>query len=147
MIAFWLEILARQPGGGGAPLDGDVYVVAKLPFLKFEDLQKHREAIEKIGLLERETPTIFQELGTNSPAEVSFEKVKADRLELDKIVLRDILGLSKTEHLEVYRAVVDLAKSRLEKANSVGKKASKKEGSLSVGLSENLMDDFCNGHD
>jgi hypothetical protein len=43
--------------------------------------------------------------------------------------------------------VVDLVKSRLEKAKSVGKKSSKKEGSLSVGLSENLMDDFHNGHD
>ena len=56
--------------------------------------------------------------------------------------MRDILGLSETEHLEVYRAVVDLVKSRLEKAKSVGKKSSKKEGGLSVGLSENLMDDF-----
>lgn len=68
-------------------------------------------------------------------------------LELDKIVLHDILELSETEHSEVYQAVVDLVKSRLEKAKSVGEKASKKEGSLSVGLSENLMDDFCNGHD
>ncbi len=147
LIAFWLEILARQPGGGGAPLDVDVYVVAKLPFPKFEDLQKHQKAIEKIRLLERETLTIFQELGANSPEEVSFEKVKVDRLELDKIVLRDILGLSEIEHLKVYRAVVDLVKSRLEKAKSVGKKSSKKEGSLSVSLSENLMDDFHNGHD
>ena len=55
---------------------------------------------------------VFQELGANSPTEVSFERVKADRLELDKIVLRDILGLSEKEHLEVYQAVIDLVKSR-----------------------------------
>ncbi len=63
-------------------------------------------------------------------------------LELDKIVLHDILELSETEHSEVYQAVVDLVKSRLEKAKSVGEKASKKEGSLS----ENLTDEFPNGH-
>lgn len=77
----------------------------------------------------------------------SFEKVKADRLELDKIVLRDILGLGEKEHLEVYRAVVDLVKSRLEKAKSVGKKLKKNEGSLGSALSENFHEDFHNGRD
>jgi type I restriction-modification system DNA methylase subunit len=147
LIAFWLEILSRQPGGGGAPLDVDVYVAAKLLIPKLEDLGKWKVRFEKIGLLERETLTIFQELGANLPEEVSFEKVKADRLELDKIVLQDILGLSEKEHLEVYRAVVDLVKSRLEKAKSVGKKSKNKEGSLSSALAENLSDDFHNGHD
>ncbi len=89
--------------------------------------------------------TIFQELGANLPEEVSFEKVKADRLELDKIVLRDILGLSENEHLEVYRAVIDLVKSRLEKAKSVGKKASKNGGSLGGAFAENFHDDLKNG--
>jgi len=145
LTAFWLEIIARQPGGGGAPLDVDVYVAAKLLIPKFEDLQKHKESIEKNGLLERETLTIFQELGANSPAEVSFEKVKADRLELDKIVLRDILGLSETEHLAVYRAVVDLVKSRLEKAKSVGKKSKKNGGGLGNAFAENFVEDMKNG--
>ncbi len=68
-------------------------------------------------------------------------------MELDKIVLRDILGLSEKEHLEVYRAVVDLVKSRLEKAKSVGKKSKKNGGSLGGALAENLLDEFENGHD
>jgi len=147
LIAFWLEILARQPGGGGAPLDVDVYVAAKLLIPKLEDLTKRKSEFEKIGLLERDTLTIFQELGANAPTEISFEKVKADRLELDKIVLRDILELSEKEHLEVYKAVVDLVKSRLEKAKSVGKKSKKNGGSLGGALSENFYDDFHNGHD
>ena len=90
--------------------------------------------------------SVFKEIAP-SPAEVSFEKVRPDRLELDKIVLRDMLGLSEKEHLEVYRAVVDLVKSRLEKAKSVGKKSKKGEGSLGVALSENFSDDFDNGND
>lgn len=145
LIAFWLEIVARQPGGGGGPLDVDVYVVAKLLVPNFEDLQKNKEKFENIGLLERETLTIFEELGANSPEEVSFEKVRADRLELDKIVLQDILGLSEKEHLEVYKAVVDLVKSRLEKAKSVGKKSRKSEASLGVAFADNFYEDLKNG--
>ncbi len=98
------------------------------------------------NLLKTSAESVFKEIAP-TPEEVSFEKVKADRLELDKIVLRDILGLSETEHLEVYRAVVDLVKSRLEKAKSVGKKGKKNGGSLGSALAENLLDDFQNGHD
>jgi hypothetical protein len=40
----------------------------------------------------------------------------------------EILGLTEDEQLEVYRAVVDLVKSRIEKAKSVSKKGKTKEG-------------------
>jgi hypothetical protein len=66
-------------------------------------------------------------------------------LELDKIVLRDMLGLSEKEHLEVYQAVVDLVKSRLEKAKSVGKKSRKSEASLGAAFAENFYEDMKNG--
>jgi type I restriction-modification system DNA methylase subunit len=72
--------------------------------------------------------SLFSELGANSPEEVSLDKVKPDRRELDKIVMGEILGLSDEEQLEVYRAVVDLVKSRLEKAKSFGKRRKNKEG-------------------
>ena len=89
--------------------------------------------------------SVFKEIAP-SLEEVSFEKVKADRLELDKIVLRDILGLSEKEHLEVYQAVIDLVKSRLEKAKSVGKKSSKNSGSLGGAFAENFVEDLKNGN-
>jgi len=72
--------------------------------------------------------SLFSELGTNSPEEVSLDKVKPDRRELDKIVMGEILGLTDEEQLQVYRAVVDLVKSRIEKAKSFGKKRKTKEG-------------------
>jgi hypothetical protein len=72
--------------------------------------------------------SLFLELGTPSPEEVSLDKVKPDRRELDKIVMGEILGLSDEEQLEVYRAVVDLVKSRIEKAKSFGKRRKSKEG-------------------
>jgi hypothetical protein len=70
----------------------------------------------------------FYELGASSPEEVSLDKVKPDRRELDKIIMGEILGLTEEEQLEVYRAVIDLVKSRIEKAKSFGKKKKTKEG-------------------
>ncbi|PIQ93622.1 MAG: hypothetical protein COV68_08940, partial [Nitrospirae bacterium CG11_big_fil_rev_8_21_14_0_20_41_14] len=79
-------------------------------------------------LKRREVLSIFEELGSASPGEVSLDKVKPDRRELDKIIMGDILGLTDNEQLEVYRAVVDLVRSRIEKAKSFGKKGKIKEG-------------------
>jgi hypothetical protein len=76
----------------------------------------------------REVLSIFDELGSVSPDEVFLEKVKPDRRELDKIIMGDILGLTEDEQLEVYRSVVDLVRSRIEKAKSFGKKGKTKEG-------------------
>lgn len=63
-------------------------------------------------------------IGASSSDEVSLDKVKPDRRELDKIVMGEILGLSEEEQLEVYRAVIDLVKTRIEKAKSTKKKKS-----------------------
>ncbi len=72
--------------------------------------------------------SIFDEIGANFPNEVTLDKVKPDRRELDKIIMGEILGLTEDEQLEVYRAVVDLVRSRIEKARSFGKKGKTKEG-------------------
>jgi type I restriction-modification system DNA methylase subunit len=76
----------------------------------------------------RPVESLFSELGANSPDEVSLDKVKPDRRELDKIIMGEILGLTKEEQFEVYRAVIDLVKSRLQKAKSFGKRKRTKEG-------------------
>ncbi|MGH9947752.1 MAG: hypothetical protein ACRD6X_11165 [Pyrinomonadaceae bacterium] len=59
-------------------------------------------------------------------------------------MIQDILGLSANEHLEIYRAVVDLVRSRLDKAKSVGKKGKKAESNLESALRENLREEFWN---
>jgi hypothetical protein len=56
----------------------------------------------------------LKELGASFPEEVSLDKVKLD--------------LTEEEQLEIYRAVVDLVKSRIEKAKSFGKRKKTKEG-------------------
>jgi hypothetical protein len=85
---------------------------------------------------------IFAELGASSPAEVSLDKVKPDRRELDKIIMGEILGLTDEEQLEVYRAVIDLVKSRIEKAKSFGKKKKTKGGIDINALVKTVMDEI-----
>jgi len=77
---------------------------------------------------QREIGSIFKELNASSPDEVSLDKIKSDRRELDGIIMGEVLWLTDDEQLEVYRAVVDLVKSRLEKAKSGGKRQRTKEG-------------------
>ena len=87
--------------------------------------------------------SIFEELGASSPEEVSLDKVKPDRRELDKIIMVKILGHTEEEQLEVYRAVIDLVKSRIEKAKSVGEKRKTKEGIDIDMLVKTVMDKIC----
>ena len=76
----------------------------------------------------RNIEDIFDEIGAESLMEVSLSKVKSDRRDLDKIIMGDVLGLSDEEQLDVYRSVVDLVKSRIEKAKSVEKNNKFSEG-------------------
>ncbi|MEW6162872.1 MAG: N-6 DNA methylase [Nitrospirota bacterium] len=128
LTPLYTELFARQPGGGGGPLDIDVYVTKDIPIPSDKLLAKYKNRLSEISLLERKTETIFDEIGVNNSGEISLDKVKPDRRELDKIVMGEILGLTDKEQLEVYRAVVDLVRSRIEKAKSFGKKGKIKEG-------------------
>lgn len=71
--------------------------------------------------------SIFDEVGV-SPAAVSLKNIRSDRRELDRIIMGDILGLSDEEQLDVYKAVVGLVRSRLDRAKSVKKKGKVNEG-------------------
>jgi len=105
--------------------------IVPMPVLSFSSVtQEHTHALrEKYADIRSRNPeSIFSELGASSPAEVSLDKVKPDRRELDKLIMGDILGLSDEEQLEVYRAVIDLVKSRLDKAKSFGARKKTKEG-------------------
>ena len=104
---YWLEKLRVSPFRGGLE-------------------SKLKPILEKLE--SRRILSIFSELGASVTEEVSLDKVKPDRRELDKIVMGEILGLTDEEQLEVYKAVVDLVKSRIEKAKSFGKRRKTKEG-------------------
>ena len=130
LTALFSEIESRLGLGQGA-LKKQVYELSQLLISKpslFLDQEVKNLQLVFDKLSKRPIGSVFTELGANSPDEVSLNKVKSDRRELDKIVMGDILGLTEDEQLEVYRAVVDLVKSRIEKAKSFGKRRKTKEG-------------------
>lgn len=124
------EIGGRTVLGQGA-LKTQVYEVQGFlvpdPELVNRTLRKRLAAALKT-MSSRSIGSIFEELGADTPAGVALDKAKPDRRELDRIVMGEILGLSEEEQLEVYRAVVDLVRSRISRAESVGKKSRVKDG-------------------
>jgi hypothetical protein len=125
---FFREIIS---GAGIALGEGAlwsaVYEVMNFPVLNPEKISKSQmKKLEEIfnKLSTCQINSIFKEIGATRSEEVSLDKVKPDRRELDKIIMGEILGLSEEEQLEVYRAVIDLVKTRIEKAKSTKKKKS-----------------------
>ncbi|MBI4824331.1 MAG: SAM-dependent DNA methyltransferase [Nitrospirae bacterium] len=128
-----VSMLFKEFGGrvnlGEGALKTEGIDIEKLPIPK----EFLKEAKQKLIKLAKKYPSskitsIFEDLDANNPDEVSLAKVKPARRELDKIIMGDILGLTDDEQLEVYRAVVDLVRSRIEKAKSVDNRNKTKEG-------------------
>jgi len=150
-----VSMLFKEFGGrvnlGEGALKTEGIDVEKLPIvIKFpkEIRQKLRKLAKKYP--SPEIQSIFEDLKANAPEDVTLGKVNPARRELDKIIMDDILGLTEDEQLEVYRAVVDLVKSRIEKAKSVDKKGKIKDGldvelltrTIKEKLGDKLLGDF-----
>ena len=131
VAAIFNEISGRKLTGAINVVDMDVWMAERILVPNFDMVPESTitQLIQKFSVLgSRPTEHSLKEFGGDSPEEVSLDKVKPDRRELDKIVMGEILGLTKEEQLEAYRAVVDLVKSRIEKAKSFGKRQKTKEG-------------------
>jgi hypothetical protein len=124
LTAFFVEVLGRKGLGGGAVrlLVEDlrrarIMVVPSL--LQKKQSNKIEELINK-ELGKRRINSVFEELGINPSRPIREQKPNPlpDRKALDDIVF-DILGLTEDERNEVYWAVCELVKNRLEKARSV----------------------------
>ncbi|OFX29125.1 MAG: hypothetical protein A2X08_01450 [Bacteroidetes bacterium GWA2_32_17] len=131
LFRLLLEIQGRQLTGALTVIKVQVYELLSCRIVNPMAISKKQEkklqcVYNKIA--NREMESIFDEIGANNPSEVSLDKIKSDRRELDKIIMGEILGLSDEEQLEVYRAVVDLIKSRIDKTKSVEKKTKFVEG-------------------
>jgi type I restriction-modification system DNA methylase subunit len=139
LVALNLECQRSVMGMGAieATVDEVKQILIFNPNL-LKDSTRIRVSRALLRLGQREVGSIFDEFGTFSPEQMSLDKVKPDRRELDKIILGEIIGLTDDEQIEVYRAVVDLVKSRIEKAKSFGKKRKTKEG-IDVGSLKNAV--------
>ena len=118
------EIFGRTYGGGSGPLKTEGIDIEKIPILKPSSVSSElKKKIHKkfFVLSNKALEEILVELGSHSPEDISLDKVKTERRELDQIIMGEILGLDEEEQLEVYRGVIDLVKSRITKAKSVDK--------------------------
>lgn len=79
--------------------------------------KKLRKSFNKLS--KRSMGSIFEEIGVDKPEDVSFDKIKSDRKELDNILF-DVLDLSDEDRLEVYRAIIDLVQRRISKSENIG---------------------------
>ena len=130
LYSLFIEVYLKTVFGQGLLL-ADTYAVERMPLIDLKRVN-HKTISRILAIFEklqiRPIESIFGELGSDSPQEVCFEEIKPDRRELDEIVMGEILGLSEEEQLEVYRAVVDLVKSRIKKAKSLKEKKKSMEG-------------------
>lgn len=120
---FVKELLGRTYGGGSGPIKNEGVDLEKFYFLnpvQLSSSERERLACIFERLYERELRTVFEECGINPQRQIRDQDSNplSDRKVLDDIIF-DILGLNKDERREVYWAVCELVKNRLEKAKSI----------------------------
>lgn len=117
---LFVEFSSRQLTGAQAIADIDVKVVNQLPFydlrkIKQKTRRKIIEAYKK--LLRTKAESIFLEVAPY-PESVDLDKIKPERRALDEIVMGEVFGLNVDQQIHVYKAVVDLVRTRIDKAES-----------------------------
>lgn len=121
LIALLRELYGRTSLGGGA-LKLEVLDIQDFPVFKVKILEslntKFKKLLEKLN--KRPIKSIFEECGINPKRPIRDQKPNPllDRKALDNIIF-DILDLTQEERKEVYWAVCELVKNRLQKAKSV----------------------------
>jgi hypothetical protein len=135
------EILGFLSLGLGV-LKMPVYLVGIIPVINFSLFSRNikRELLLLNKQLKmRDIGSVFEEIGTTNPKDVNFSNIKPDRRALDQIIMGDILGLTDEEQLEVYRAVIELVKSRIDKARSFEGTKKTADGIDIQALSESIV--------
>jgi hypothetical protein len=126
-VPIFVELWGRMNLGQGA-LDVKVYEYGNIPIIEPSAVENHADKIYAIlnEISRRKIESVFEEIGAKAPEEVSIDKVEPKRRALDKIIMENILGLSKEDQVEVYKAVIDLVKTRIERAKTVTRRKKKK---------------------
>jgi len=116
---YW-EVAGRVMTGSLPLLDLKVYELEDTMIVNPDilDYKKCHDVFNK--LIKREIYNIFTGLGFDKTRPIREQEPNPlpDRIELDDIVF-DALGLTEEERKEVYWAVAELVKARLDKAKSV----------------------------
>jgi len=131
IIRLFIETSVRSLTGAITAIDIDVCIAENIDMPNPENIKNPHKIINAVEKLKDNVVlSIFKELNANTPQEVDLSKVNPDRLALDKAVLKAI-GFKDDEIgdvlVELYKSVIDLVKSRLEKAGSVERTTKKRE--------------------
>lgn len=138
---LFTEFSSRQLTGAQAIADIDVKVVEQLPMFDLSIIPKKiRQKIVASykKLLNEEAEGIFQEIAPYLDA-IDFNRIKPARRKLDEVVMGEVYDLSDDQQEKVYSAVVDMVRSRLERADSVGKNGNFNNVNLNL-IKETVMD-------
>jgi len=138
--SFFTEVYGRTVMGEGVLLIYGPEIVP-MPILNPKLLRNGKRKVIK-NILYSKIDNIFSELGASTSDSVSIKKIKPERRELDKYILSDILNLTEEEQLELYKAVIDLVKSRIERAKSMENNDKLVEGVHLDSFSDNIVSDF-----
>jgi len=126
-IHFLIKELYGRVNLGEGALDTAVYEIPQYPVITPKLNEKvHGQIVVALSKLSKcNISSIFEELGTDNKEEFSLDGIRQNRKELDKIFF-DIINLNDSEQTEVYKSILDLVKSRVEKAEIAGKRGKKK---------------------
>ena len=147
VYALIKELFGSVGLGQGSLYTSEIDLLA-IPIIDPRKLNKTvKDGIESAfsRLVQRSIGSVFDEIGSSSAENVSLDKVKPDRRDLDKIVMGEVLRLSNDEQLEVYKAIIDLVKARIEKAKSVRKRKKKIKGINVDALVEDIFEEVGKG--
>lgn len=120
-FAYLMMELAGRTNYGEGALQIRVYEYEdiELPDLRKISPKIKEDIVEKVEKIEkREIGGVFEEVGAETPGDVSLDDVRDDRRDLDQIVMGELLDLSRREQLEVYRGIIELVRDRIEKADN-----------------------------
>ncbi len=119
VLRLFMELMSRQLTGAQAIADVDVAVVKKLHIPNPALLNK--AACQKaIKLYNQKIESCFSEFGLDKAIPIREQELAVinPRLVLDSLIF-ELLGLNPMEQRDVYYAIAEIVKARLDKAESV----------------------------
>ncbi|MGH2639804.1 MAG: hypothetical protein ACRDF4_11100, partial [Rhabdochlamydiaceae bacterium] len=125
LFPLFYEIGSRSNLGDGAT-EWAVYEVKTypIPYKLISATSKKRIVAAFRQLAKKKVESIFEELRATKPEDIDLKKVSKERFALDSAILEAIGFEDKRKRekvqLALYQSVIDLVRSRLEKAQSVG---------------------------
>jgi len=139
-VPIFVELWGRVNLGQGA-LDVKVYEYANMPIIEPTIVEPYINKIYAIldEISKRNIESVFKEIGAETPEEVLIDKVEPKRRALDKIIMGSVLGLIEEEQVDVYKAVIDLVKTRIERAKTVARRKKKKDVDIEA-LANGIVD-------